>query len=352
VSVPITLKRIAASVNARLDGDGEILIDRVAGLRDAGPGAVTFLANPRYEELLRETRASAVIVADAWHGECAAAVLRVPNPDRAFAEVAGLFAPAAPVPTPGIHATAVIAEDAVLGDGVSVGPHCVVESGARIGPACVLGAGCYIGHGCVTGTGCRLYPHVSIREYVTLGDRVIIHNGAVIGSDGFGYTHEDGAWRKIPQVGTVSIGNDVEIGANVTIDRARFGRTVISDGVKIDNLVQVAHNVVVGPHTAMASQVGISGSTHIGRGVQLGGQAGLAGHLVVGDGAVVGAQAGVTKDVDPGSYVSGYPAMPHVKAAKLHAHTMRLPQLKQRVADVEKRLNRIEAAEQKGKTEA
>jgi UDP-3-O-[3-hydroxymyristoyl] glucosamine N-acyltransferase len=183
---------------------------------------------------------------------------------------------------------------------------------------------------------------VSIREYSRIGDRVIVHNGAVIGSDGCGYVREEDGWKKIPQVGVVEIGNDVEIGANTTVDRARFGKTVIADGVKIDNLVQIAHNVRIGRHTAIAAQTGISGSSTVGEDVRMGGQTGVSGHLHVGDHAVVGGQAGVTKDVPSATFVSGYPAMEHGKARRAHAHVMRLPAMKARLAEMEKRLAALE----------
>jgi UDP-3-O-[3-hydroxymyristoyl] glucosamine N-acyltransferase len=330
------LAEIAGRLGARLVGDGNLEITGLASLAEAAAGDISFLANPRYTPAVAETRASAVLLADAWTGECPCAVLYVANPDRAFAEVALMLSPPPVSFAPGVHPTAVIAADVRLGANVTVGPHVVIQPGAVIGDRTVLVAGCYVGHQAVIGSDCRLYAHVSVRERCVLGARVIIHDGAVIGSDGFGYTPDKhGVWQKVMQLGIVEIGDDVEIGANVTIDRARFGKTRIGNGVKIDNLVQVAHNVQIGEHSVMASQVGISGSTRIGRHVQLGGQAGLAGHLHVGDGAVVGAQAGVTKDVPGNCFVSGYPAMDHRKATRLHAHLMRLPELKERVRELE-----------------
>jgi UDP-3-O-[3-hydroxymyristoyl] glucosamine N-acyltransferase len=338
----MTAAEIAQRLGGILTGDGSVKITGLAGLQDAGPGDITFLSNPRYAPAMAQTKASVVVVTEAWKGESGASIIRVKNPDKAFAAVASLLAPKPPEFAPGIHATAIIAKDAKLGADVSIGPYCVIEPGVTVGDRTVLCAGCYLGHGAKVGKDCKFYPHVTLREGTVIGERAIIHNGAVIGSDGFGYVNEGGKWNKIPQVGIVIIGDDVEIGANVAIDRARFGKTVIGNGVKIDNLVQVAHNVRIGDNTAIAAQVGISGSTVVGKNVQLAGQAGLAGHLTVGDNAVVGAQAGVTKDVAPATFVSGYPAMPHEKAKKLHAHMMLLPALKDRVKQLEKRLEELE----------
>ena len=330
------LADIAARIGGTLEGDGSVEIEGLASLAEAAPGDITFLANPKYASEISTTAAAAVLVNANWSGECPCALIRVASADRAFAEVATLLNPPPVSFTPAIHPSAIIADDADVGENVYVGPHCVIESGATIGNNCVLVAGCYVGHNALLGEGCVLRAHVSIRERSRLGDRVTIHDGSVIGSDGFGYTPDaNGVWQKVMQLGIVEIGNDVEIGANVTIDRARFGKTLIGNGVKIDNLVQVAHNVHIGDHAVMAAQVGISGSTRIGGHAQLGGQAGLAGHLQVGEGAVVGAQAGVTKNVPPKTFVSGYPAMEHRKATKMHAHMMRLPELKKRVSELE-----------------
>jgi UDP-3-O-[3-hydroxymyristoyl] glucosamine N-acyltransferase len=200
----------------------------------------------------------------------------------------------------------------------------------------------YIGHGTRIGAQCRLYPFASVREYCVVGNRCILHNGSVIGSDGFGYAPDPTGWKKIAQIGVVELGDEVEIGANTTIDRARFGKTLIGTGVKIDNLVQIAHNVKVGAHTAMAAQVGVSGSTTVGRHCMLAGQVGVAGHLTIGDQCLILAQAGVTKDVPSGSTLYGTPAMPADKARKAHAHMMRIPDLKERVAELEKRIAELE----------
>ena len=340
----VTVEELARRLGAPFEGDGAQVIRGVSGLREAAPGEIAFVGSPRYAPDAATTAASAVIVGRDWNRSCAApAVIRVENPEEAFSRVVAWFAPPPAPVSPGIHPAAIVSPGARLGEAVSVGPGAVVEAGASIGDRTILSAGVYVGHGVRIGSDCRLYPHVSVREHVVIGDRAIIHNGAVIGSDGFGYTADtQGVWHKIPQIGTVVVGDDVEIGANVTVDRARFGRTRIGNGVKIDNLVQIAHNVILGDHAILAAQVGIAGSSHVGSRVMMGGQAGVAGHLSIGEGAIVGGQAGVTKDVPPGTFVTGYPAAPHEKAARAHAGLMRLPQLKERLAELETRLRKLE----------
>ncbi len=337
-----SLKDIANAVGGSIEGDADVEITGVESLEQATGGELSFLSNPKYASAVAETSASAVIVGKDWDGEASCALLRVENPDLAFAQAMVMVSPAAPVQAPGVHASAVIAPDAVLGEDVSIGAHCVIESGARIGARTEIRANSYFGHASEVGEDGLIHAGASIRERVRIGDRVIIHCGAVLGSDGFGYAQEDGRWTKIPQVGVVEIGDDVEIGANVTVDRARFGKTIIEDGVKLDNLVQVAHNVRIGAHTAFAAQVGIAGSSQIGSQVQIGGQAGVTGHVTVGDRTVVAGGAGVTKDIPSDSFVSGFPAIPHAKATKLQAHVSRLPKLKQTIAALEARIRELE----------
>jgi UDP-3-O-[3-hydroxymyristoyl] glucosamine N-acyltransferase len=338
----ISAAEMAKKLGGTAEGDGTAAITGAAGVQEAGPGDLTFLARAKYASAVETTKASAIIVSEDFKGKAPCTVIRVKDADKAFVAAVALLAPP-PVDYPrGVHPTAVVARDAKLGRDVSVGPCCVLEPGVAVGDRTVLVAGCYLGHGTTVGADCRFYPHVTVREHTRIGNRVILHNGAVIGSDGFGYTKEGKAWKKIPQVGTVEIGDDVEIGANVTVDRARFGKTVIGNGVKIDNLVQIAHNVRVGENTAMAAQVGIAGSTVIGRNVQLAGQAGVTGHVTVGDDAIVGGGAAVLKDVEPGTFVSGYPAMPHSKAKRIHAHVMMLPQLREKLQALEKKIEELE----------
>ena len=336
------MQELAERLGGELEGNGTAVVRVLASLADAEPGAVSFLANSKYAAAVATTRASAVIVDSKWDGQSACPLIRVANADAACVEAAALFAAPGPKPAPGVHPSAVLADDVKLGPDVCIGPHCVLEPGVRIGDATMVGAGSYVGYGTSIGCGCLLHPHVTVRERCVIGDRAIIHCGAVIGSDGFGYVKRPDGWQKIPQLGIVEIGDDVEIGANTTIDRARFGRTVIADGAKLDNLVQIAHNVHVGENTAIAALVGVSGSTEIGRDAQIGGQAGFAGHITVGDRSIVGAKAGVTKSVGDDEFVSGFPAAPHAKARRMHAATARLPQLREQVKKIDGRLRELE----------
>ncbi len=338
----LTVAQIAERIKGRVEGNGAAEISSLAGIREAQPGQLAFIASPRYAAAAGATQATAVIVAEDWSRPCSASLIRVKNPDQAFAEIAQWFAPPPIAFPPGIHPSAVVAAGARLGKDVYLGPHCVVEPGAKIGDRCVLVAACYVGHGASLGEDTKLYPHVTLREYVQIGRRAIIHNGAVIGSDGFGYVQEGARRRKIPQIGIVVVGDDVEIGANVTVDRARFGQTRIGNGVKIDNLVQIAHNVIIGDNAVVVAQVGISGSTSIGERTILAGQVGIAGHLVIGADVIAGAQAGISKDIPAGTFVLGSPAYPYDKATKIFAHIARLPELKAKIAAMEERLAKLE----------
>ena len=326
------LTEIAEHFGGTLEGNGNIEIMAVAGLKEAGEGDISFLANPKYAAQVAETAASAVIVPTDWDRPVKCAIIRVANSDQTFAEVAELFYEPVPAPKPGVHPSAVVAESAQLGDGVSIGAHCTIDEGVVIGANTVIQSNCAVGYKTIIGEECILYPLVSIREFAEIGNRVIIHNGAVIGSDGFGYAvQDDGSRTKIPQIGKVVLEDDVEIGANVAIDRARFGKTRVGKGTKVDNLVQIAHNVVIGEHTILCGQSGISGSTTVGSRCIMAGQSGLAGHLEVGDGAIIGAQAGVMKNVSDKVFVMGSPAMPHLQAKKMIANMVTLPKLKEKV---------------------
>jgi UDP-3-O-[3-hydroxymyristoyl] glucosamine N-acyltransferase len=339
----VTLAEIARLVGGEVSGDGATLITGVAGIKEAQPGDITFLANPKYLPLLEQTQASAVIIGRDVEATSRRPVVRADNPSLAFTKVITQCIPEEVYHWVGVHPSAVVGKGVTLGKDVSIGPCAVVADHASIGDKTVVYAGCYIGAYSRVGSGCLIYPNVSIREKVTVGDRVIIHSGAVLGSDGFGFVTVDGVHTKIPQVGTVEIGDDVEIGANVTIDRARFDKTVIGKGTKIDNLVHLAHNVVVGEHCLLVAQVGVSGSTEIGNRATLAGQVGVAGHLTIGEGAIVGAKAGVTKSVPAGIFVSGYPAKPHDKAQKVNACVQNLPRLMENVKSMAQRIEALEA---------
>ncbi len=335
------LSELAERLGCRLDGDGEVLVERVAGIEDAGPGDITFLSNPRYAAALKTTRASAIIVGEnAPAAPCA--MLRSPNPYLSFARAIGVFA-GEDRPAPGIHPMTAIAPTATVGTGVSVGPFVAIADGARIGDGVVIGANVTIGREAVIGDGCRLHAGVSIRERTVLGARVIVQDGAVVGSDGFGFARrDDGSYEKIPQPGRVVVEDDVEIGANTTIDRPAVGETRIGEGAKLDNLVQIGHGVTVGRHALLCAQVGIAGSSTIGDETVLAGQVGVAGHIDVGPRVTATAQSGIPNSVEAGSLISGYPAIPNRDWLKASAVFKRLPDLKKSVADLDARLEALE----------
>lgn len=304
---------------------------------EATAGEISFFADPRYLPLLRKTQASAVFVPNEFAEDTRLAQIRVANPARAFEQVVLKLAPPPVQFEPGTHKTAVLDPGVRLGDGVTVQAHVVIEAGVTIGDGAVIGAGSFVGRDCAIGAQTLIYPNVTIRERSIIGARVIVHSGAVIGADGFGFEMVEGRYTKIPQVGHVQIDDDVEIGANTTIDRARFGRTWIQRGVKIDNLVQVAHNVVIGEHTAIAAQAGMAGSVRVGKYVVIAGQAGLVGHVEVADRAIIGAQTGVTKSIATGPWLLS-PAVPLGEAKEQIAWVHRLGKLFARVKAIEKKL--------------
>ena len=340
------LDELARRLGCRLDGDGAIDVHRVVGLDEAGPGDVSFLANPKYAGRLAATRASAVIVQeDAAGAPCA--TLRSANPYLTFAEAIACLTPPA-VPRPGISAHAVVDPSAAVGPDVSIGPFVVIGARATIGARSILHPHVTVGADAVIGADCVLHAQVSIREHVALGDRVVVQDAAVIGSDGFGFAHRaDGTHHKIPQVGGVVIEDDVEIGAHTAIDRPAVGETRIAAGAKIDNLVQIAHGVKVGRNSLLAAQVGIAGSTVIGEGVTFAGQSGAVGHVHIGNGVVVTAKAAVTHDVDSGQVVAGFPAMDIADWRRSEVLVRKLPELRKQLADLEARLAAIEAAGKK-----
>ncbi len=339
----LTVGEIAERIGGDVQGAADAIVQSVAGLREARPTDVSFLANPKYTAYVKSTQAAAVLVRKEFDDDVATTLIRVDNPDAAFAQVASWFTVPPPEFEPGIHPSAVVSDQAQIGEQVYIGPHCVIEAGAVIGDHCVLVAQVYVGHDVHLGAESRIYPNVTIREGCRIGQRAIVHSSSVIGGDGFGYSvDEKGVRTKIPQVGIVEIGDDVEIGSAVTIDRARFGRTVIGNGVKIDNLCMIAHNCVIGDHAVIVSQVGISGSTVVGKHSILAGQVGVAGHLVIGDKVVAEGRAGITKDIPAGEIVYGFPAAPRAAAARTHAHVQRLPKLKEKVAELAARVKELE----------
>jgi UDP-3-O-[3-hydroxymyristoyl] glucosamine N-acyltransferase len=335
----LTLEEIARRVGGTVSGDGSTLIRGVNGLKEAGPGEIAFLANPRYAPLLAGTKASAVIVGDGVAAPLPA--IRVPNPDLAFGRVAEILTGGAWRPPPGIHPTAVVAPDAALGKEVAIGAHAVVEPGASVGDRTVLYPQVYVGQAARIGPDCVLWPQVVVRDRCEVGARVILHPGAVVGSDGFGYATEAGVHHKIPQLGIVVLEDDVEIGANAAIDRARFGKTVIARGTKIDNLVQIAHNVQVGEHCLLAAQTGVAGSTRLGNNVVLAGQVGVSGHLEFGDGAVATAQSGIDKNVPPATVVSGSPARPRQQHLRALAGAERIQEVLREIRKLRQALEEL-----------
>ncbi len=337
-----TLKEIARIIGGEVVGNGDIVITGVSGIKEAEEGDITFLANPKYAPLLEKTRASAVITSRDVTA-CGKPIIRTDNPSLAFTKIVSFVLPVEIRHPGGIHPSAVIAKDAKLGKGVGIGPFVAIAEGASIGDNTVIYSGSYIGHDTVVGSDVIIYPNVSIRERITIGNRVIIHSGTVIGSDGFGFVSVEGRHHKIPQTGTVEIGDDVEIGANVTIDRARFDKTVIGRGTKIDNLVQIAHNVVVGEDSLIVAQVGISGSTTVGNNVILAGQVGIVGHISIGDNAIAMAQSGINKPVPAGTTVWGYPAKPAEIARKVNACVQNLPRLYETISELKKKVAELQA---------
>lgn len=337
----LKLREVAARLECRLEGDGEIEIRRVAGIDTAQAGDLTFFANPRYATALRSTRAAAVILADdAEPAPCP--TLRTQTPYLAFAHAVALFADEI-APAPGIDSASSIAADARLGDGVSIGAFVSIGSGVSVGPRTVVHPGVHIGPGATIGADCVIHSHVAVRERVVIGDRVVLQNAAVIGSDGFGFARRpDGTHQKIPQVGDVVIEDDVEIGAQVAIDRPAFGETRIRAGAKIDNLVQIGHAVQVGRNALLAAQVGIAGSTTIEADVVLAGQVGVNAHVTVGQGTRATGQTGITNSVPAGSFVSGLPAIDNRAWRKAATSFTLLPVLRKRVAALERRLAELE----------
>ncbi len=331
----IPLADIAARVGAALEGDGALPISRVATLQSATPDCIAFLANPKYRKELAQSRAGAVILSPAMAPHTTASKLVSSNPYATYAKVAQLLHPRAPV-VPGVHGTAVIASGAHIAASASVGPRACIGEGTVVGERASIGAGCVIGAACEIGDDAVLHANVTLYDGCRIGARTIVHSGAVIGADGFGMAQEEGRWLKIPQVGRVIVGNDVEIGANTTIDRGAIEDTVIEDDVKLDNQIQVGHNCRIGQHTAIAGCVGIAGSVHIGRNCLIGGAAMIGGHLTIVDGTTVSGATPVFSDItEPGVYSGVFPTQPHKQWLRMASSLRRLGALEARVHALE-----------------
>lgn len=339
------LDTLAERIGCRLDGDPGLEVLRVRAPEDAEPPDVTFIADARHLPRLTASRAGAVIVAESAPPTDRPA-LRAANPSLALAHALAVLH-AAERPEVGVHPTAVVADGSRVDAGASVGPLCVIASGAEIGAGTVLDAQVFVGANVRIGRDCRIYPHVTLREGTELGDRVTVHAGAVIGADGFGYAREGARHVKIRQIGRVVLGDDVEVGANATIDRATLGVTRVDRGTKIDNLVQIAHNVQIGEDTVIVSQVGIAGSTRVGSRVTIAGQVGIVDHLQIGDDVMIGAQSGVSKDIPSGTVMWGTPAAPQREMKRRLAAVARLPELTKAIRSVEERLRALEAGSQR-----
>jgi UDP-3-O-[3-hydroxymyristoyl] glucosamine N-acyltransferase len=336
-----TLKEIAEFIQGEVVGDNTVVITGVSGIQEAVEGEITFVANPKYLPFIDKTRASAIITSQDVKS-APKPIIRTANPSLAFAKIVTLVTPAEVKHPKGIHPTVTLGKNVSLGKDVAVGAYVAIGDNASVGERTIIYPGCFIGHDAKIGSNAIFYSNVSICQYVTIGDRVVIHHGTVVGSEGFGFVTIDGLHHRLPQVGTVVIEDDVEIGANVTIDRARFDKTVIGKGTKIDNLVHIAHNVVIGENCFIVAQVGISGSTKVGNNVILAGQVGIVGHITIGDDAIVMAQSGVSKSIPPQTTVWGYPAKPESIAKHVNACVQNLPRLYNTVSELKKKIEELE----------
>ena len=340
-----TLAQLAERLNASLSGDANLVVTGLAALQDAGADQLSFLANPQYRKYLASTRAGAVLLTPADAEAFAGNALIVANPYLAYGQLSHLF-DRKPIASAGIHPSAIIAADAQIDPCASIGPGVVIESGVRIAAGVTLGAHCVIGARSQIGEGGWLAPRVTLYHDVCIGRRVVIQSGAVIGGEGFGFANEKGVWQKIAQIGGVSIGDDVEIGANTTIDRGELADTILGNGVKLDNQIMIAHNVQIGDHTAMAGCVGISGSTKIGKHCMIAGGVGMVGHIEVCDHVFVTGMTMVTRSItEPGAYSSGTAMQPAAEWKKSVARLRQLDDMARRLQQVEKRLAAVTPAD-------
>ena len=333
-----TLAELASRCGGEVRGDGGVRVDGVATLQNGRPGAIAFLANPHYKRYLAATKASAVILAPGDATECRVAALVTKNPYLLYARIAALLAPQS-APKGGVHSTAVVEQGAEIAADAWVGPGAVVEAGAKVGKRAYIGPNCVLMHGAQVGEDSRLSASVTLCQSVIIGKRALLHPGVVIGADGFGIAPDSDGWVKVPQLGSVRIGDDVEIGACTTVDRGALEDTVIEDGVKLDNQIQVAHNVRIGAHTAIAGCTAIAGSTVIGRRCMIAGGVGIAGHLEISDGVTVTAMTLVTRSItEPGVYSGSLPMDKQQQWRKNSARFRQLDALARRLAELEKKL--------------
>ena len=342
----MTAKEIATLFEGEIVGDPNVEIRRVAKIEEAGAGDLTFFANPKYEKYIASTKAAAILVPTKFDTSLLPAgrpvFIKVADPYVAFLQILKRITPMPDLFPKGIHPTAVVPTSAKLGSGVSLGAHAVLGENVVVGSNTKIGPGCVLGEGSSVGDESVIYPNVTIYHGCQIGNRVILHSGVVVGSDGFGFApKKDGTYEKFPQLGIVVIEDDVELGANCTIDRATMGQTLLKRGVKLDNMVHIAHNVVVGENTVIAAQSGISGSTKVGKNVMIAGQVGVVGHIEIGDRSILMAQSGVPKSTEPGKVYFGTPAKEHKRALKIEAVIRSLPELAKDVEELKRSLEEL-----------
>lgn len=340
----LTLQEVADLVGGRLVGDAKTLIQGIAPVDEAGPDQLGLLAARKYVQFVPESRAAALLISAQLEHQVAGshALVVVDDAHQALEPLLRHLHPPE-VLEASIHPTAVVGRGVRLGRGVALGPYSVVEDDVEIGDGCRVGAHAVVGKSCKLGEGCTLHPHVVLYPRTVLGNHVVIHSGTCLGVDGFGYTVVEGAFRKVPQVGRCVVGDDVEIGANTTVDRGSIGDTVLGEGCKLDNLIQLGHNVRLGARSILAAMVGIAGSSRLGRGVSMGGQAGMIGHLDIGDGARIAAAARVMRDIGAGETVAGDPARPNRSYLRWRAQLERFPQFVERLKALEKAVDALRA---------
>jgi len=337
----ITLKKLAEHVNGYIIGDDDAEIDHVATLKNAQKGAISFLTNIKYKPDLETTGATAVIINEKFASDCKTNALVVSDPHPAYAKIATLIY-SNNTTLSGIHPTACIGDDCTIDSSVAIGPYCVIENGVKIGTGTIIGSGSFIGANVSIGNDCHLTANVSIMRDCQLDDRVLLHPGVVIGGDGFGQAYEAGKWLKVPQVGAVQIGNDVEVGANTTIDRGAIENTIVEEGVKLDNLIQIGHNVRIGQHTVVAACTAIGGSTTIGKNCIIGGQVAIAGHLTIADNVTITGRSAVLQSIDTkGVYSSSTPLEPNRSWHKNYVRFKQLDEMAKRIKQLEKEVEKL-----------